>query len=320
MPLSPLPLTPSARATWASIAILSAACASRLAFAAACCGGASAAPTLLTGDDRAQLSASLSLAQVIGDTSPAGISVFRADGDHERTETLRLDGALLLTDRWQAGASLPLVRRTHATSLLPGESASGLGDVSLSGAYEILPEWEYSAWRPRGFAFAQLVLPTGPANYDQTLVETRGRGFYSLGAGVMLIKSWGGWDSSLMVEAHRELARTFADAAIGEQEVRPGWSGSVALGAGYSPARLPLRIGVALSPVYVSKMDILVDGLPDKPTAPQLVWNTSAQLAWMATRSSSLSAAYTDQTLMGPARNVALSRTIALLYQQRWER
>jgi hypothetical protein len=294
------------------------------AHAAACCGAGSAAPTVITGDDRAQLSASLSQSRIIGDAPASGLPVFRADGDNEQIQTLRLEGALLLSDRWQAGASLPFSRRARSTPS-SASSASGLGDIGLSAAYELLPEWEYSAWRPRGFVFVQALIPTGGSIYEASFDATepwgltaRGRGFYALGAGTVFLKTWGNWDASAVAEAHRSFARTFAAQTDAELRLVPGWGGSAALAAGYSPARLPLRLGLAISPAYEGSVEAL--GLVDSTSDPQLVWNASAQLSWMAGHASALSAIYTDQTLMGPATNVSLSRSLALLYQQRWER
>lgn len=298
----------------------------RSAYAAPCCGAGSAAPTILTGDDRAQLSASISHSQVIGDAPAVGLPVFRADGDDERTQTLRIEGALLLSDRWQVGASLPLMLRSRETATLDSTSASGLGDVSLSGTYEVLPEWEYSVWKPRGYVFAQMGIPTGNSIHESTFgandpwgLDSRGRGFYSAGGGALLLKGWGDWDSSLMLEIHRAFARTFST-FDGDLKLSPGWGGSIALGLGYSLTQLPIRMGLALSPVYESSILTQTPSDTDSISARQLIWNTSAQLGWLVTRSSTLSAVYTDQTLLGPARNVSLSRSVALLYQRRWER
>jgi hypothetical protein len=192
--------------------------------------------------------------------------------------------------------------------------------------YEFLPEWEYSPWKPRGYLFGQGVFPTGGSIHEAVFgssdpwgLDSRGRGFYSAGAGALLVKSWSDWDGAVLAEAHRAFARTFST-LDGELRVSPGWGGSLAVAAGYSLTRLPIRIGLALSPVYESSILAQAPSEPDSVSASQLVWSTSAQLGWMVTRSSTLSALYTDQTLVGPARNVSLSRSATLLYQQRWER
>ena len=297
---------------------------SSAARAAPCCGGGSAAPTILTGDDDFQFSASVADSQVVGDAPPSGVPIFRADGDSEQMQTLRIDGAFLLTDRWQAGASIPFIRRSRSTPTIPGTSASGLGDIGVSSAYEILPEWEYSPWKPRGFAFVQGLIPAGGSIYESSFdasdpwgLSARGRGFYALGAGTVLLKSWGDWDAALIGEAHRSFARTFSTSE-GDLHLTPGWGGSAALAGGYSLTRVPLRFGLVISPSYEG--GVTADGAISSVSDSQLVWNTSLLLGWMLGHDSTLSAVYTDQTLLGPASNASLSRTLAVLYQKRWER
>lgn len=294
------------------------------AHAAPCCGGSSAAPTILTGDDRAQFSASLAQSQVIGDVPAGGLPVFRSDGDTEQAQTLRVEGAFLMTDRWQLGASVPYTRRTRNTPELASAS-SGFGDLGLSGAYEILPEWEYSVWKPRGFVFVQTLIPTGGSVYESSFdatdpwgLDARGRGFYALGAGAVLLKSWGDWDVSFVGETHRSFARTFST-QDGDLSLKPGWGASASLASGYSLTRLPMRFGLALSPGYEGSIAATGSGL-DSVSDSQLVWNASAQVGWMFGHDATLSAVYTDQTLLGPATNVSLSRTLALYFQKRWER
>src|SRR5688572_10532929 len=82
--------------------------------AAPCCAGSSATPTLISGDDFAQLSLGASVGFTIGDETGEGIPVFRSSRESEITQIYRLEGAILLSDRWQAGASLPIIARTFA--------------------------------------------------------------------------------------------------------------------------------------------------------------------------------------------------------------
>jgi hypothetical protein len=293
--------------------------------AASCCGVASAAPTLITGDDLGQVSVSVAQSQIVGDAPATGLPVFRANGDDEQAQTLRIEGAFLVADRWQLGASIPVTRRSRETARM-NSSASGIGDIGLSAAYEILPEWDYSPWKPRGFVFTQLTIPTGGSAYDASLtssqpwgMDARGRGFYSGGAGALFVKSWSSWDALLIAETHRSFTKTFTDPGTNEPlKLTPGWGGSLGLGAGYSPGRLPIRFGLLVSPAHEG--GTLAEGSIDSHSSSQLVWNTSLLAAWMPTRQSSVSAIYTDQTLVGPASNVALNRTFAVLLQKRWER
>lgn len=291
----------------------------RAASAAPCCGGASALPQLITGDDRAQVSASLSHGNVIGDAPPQGIPVFRAASDSERVQILRFDAAYLVEERLQVGMGLPIVRRSRNFSEKDGSSATGLGDLGASAAYEFLPQWTYSAWKPRGFVFTQITVPTGPSIYDASqshLVDARGRGYWSAAAGVAFVKSWGNWDALASIEGHRSFSRTVSSSDGQSISLHPGWGASALLGGGFSPGGGDLRLGLSLSPVHEGAID--VEGGVTSRSEAQLVWNTSAQVGYLLSPEWSSSLAYTDQTLLGPARNVSLSRTVMLSLQHRW--
>jgi hypothetical protein len=290
------------------------------ALAAPCCAASSAIPSLITGDDFAQVSASLSQGTVIGDAPAEGIPVFRSGSDSESTQVLRLEGAYLVMDRLQVSGGLPLVRRARESAR--GSSASsGVGDLSLGTAYELLPEWTYSSWRPRGFVFLQAVAPLGPSIHeasDAYLLDARGRGFFSLALGAAFVKTLGDWDATASLEAHRSLPKTVSRAG-GSSELRlsPGWGGSALVALGFSPGGGALRLGASLSPVFEGA--VVSSGETAARSEPQLVWNTGLQATYLLSPSWSAGASYVDQTLAGPARNSSLSRTLSLTAQRRWE-
>ncbi|MCC7441255.1 MAG: hypothetical protein IT285_06470 [Bdellovibrionales bacterium] len=282
--------------------------------AAPCCGGSSAAPALITGDERATAGFALSQSAVIGDAPSEGLAVFRAPGDDEWTRTLRVEGALLLSDRWQAGLWFPWVQRELRR---PGahSDASGAGDLRAHLGYEILPEWEYSAWRPRGFAFFQLTVPTGVSVYEATApgaVDATGRGFWALSAGTLLIKKGAAWDGWALPEARVILARKFSGASLGG-----GIGASLGFGAGRSFGAF--RLGARVQPQWESSRAV-TSSLGRSRTDRLWVWDTGLEASWMQNDALSWTASYVDQTLLGPARNTALNRTFALSVQHRWDR
>lgn len=292
------------------------------AHAAACCAGSGAAPSILSGDDSAQVSASLARGTVIGDAPVHGIPVFRNDSSSEITETLLVSGAILLSDRFQVGTSVPFIRHSVSGSSGNGTRSTGFGDIRFNTAYEFLPEWTYSAWKPRGFVFLQLTLPTGTSIYDSQsagAVDALGRGFYGVGAGTLLIKRWTVWDAVFIPEAHYSFARTFRPDPGGSLRVGLGWGGSLALGFGASPGSGDFRFGLRVQPLYESARKTSVEGATSR-TNEQLSWNTTLEASYLVSATWTAQASYTDQTLLGPAINTTLSRTIALGLQHRWER
>ncbi len=290
-----------------------------LAQAAPCCGGASAIPSLISGDDRAQMALSYSQAQVIGDMPVSGPARMRPSDDLEQIHTLRIDTAYLLTESVQLGLVVPVVKRSRDLGNQHPES-TGLGDVRINAGYEFLPEISYSPWKPRGFIFLTTTLPTGPSIYDaraDLAVDARGRGFLSVGPGVAFFKTYRSFDFTAMGELHQAFTKTMDGTAGGPMRLSPGWGGSALVGVGYSPGMSALRLGVSVSPVYEGPIE--VRGQFNSQSQDQLVWNTSFQAGYLINDEWTASASYADQTLLGQARNVELTRSVAMLLQKRWQ-
>lgn len=294
----------------------------RGALAAPCCSSSAAAPSIVSGDSDAQVTVTGSRGTVIGDAPDQGRAVFRSANDSETTQTYRIDAAKVFFDRYQAGVSVPLVLRevnrpsTHA-------KATRFGDVRFTGAYEALPEWSYSVWKPKGFIFLQATLPTARSIYDAREVagvDATGRGFYNLALGALFVKTWGAWDVYSIPEAHYSFPRTF-DGYGGSEPLRvsPRWGTSLALAVGYSPRQSNLRFGFRVQPVF-SQAKIVESSTGRTEANPQQTWDTSFEAAYLLGDEETLVSSYTDQTLLGPARNSTLSRTFSLGFQHRLSR
>ncbi len=286
--------------------------------AAPCCASASTVPSLITGDEIAQVSISATSGEVIADAPYHGIPVFRGPGT-EATRTYRLNAAKVFADRWQLGLSAPVVEHFKR----PGSSHStGVGDLSISTAYEILPEWEYSPWKPRGYLFSQALLPTGRSTYQSTLADqtdVTGSGFVTWTFGAILVKKWNKFDLSLSPALQVLQGRTFQDMNGSSLAFAPTWGSSFLLSAGYSPTNSPFRGGVQFQPQYTAVRAVNTSfGYFESQF--KLVWDFAVNLSYMIDDEWSLSSAYTDQTFFGPAVNSSLSRTFAMTLQKRWLR
>ena len=281
--------------------------------AAACCGGGASFPSLILSDDKAQIGLSAAYAKVIGDSPSSGKPVFRSANDKETIQTYTLDGATLVSDRWQIGTSIPYIRRSRTTSSAEN-SEWGLGDVSATLGFEALPEFSYSRWKPRGFLFFQLTTPTGGYIYESTApfaVDARGKGFYTLSLGSFLIKSWGSWDASFRFALNKSLDRSFKAADGSTINIRPGLDFNAAIGAGFSPGGGDWRIGLSINPTYTGSTNV---------GHYKLVWNSSLDVSRIIVRRWVLGLSYNDQTLLGPAKNTSLERSLALSLRYKWER
>jgi hypothetical protein len=277
------------------------------AFAAACCGGGVAAPNIITGDDRAQVALSASRAKIVDDVNEDG--TWRKRQETETNESLRIEGAHLLSDRWQLGGAIPIVTRARDTA-----RSSGLGDVSADVAYEYLPEWEYNPYRPKGIGYIQLTVPTGKSVYEDTSgLDARGRGFWAIGLGTLLTKGWGNWDVTASLDLHRSLSKVVRTPLL-NGTVKPGFGAGISAGLGYNWARW--RAGGTLTwtyedPVEIESETVMTGSLQRSVTA-------TLALSYLYSDQWSMTANVSDQTLFGSPVNTSLSRSAMLLVLHRW--
>jgi hypothetical protein len=279
--------------------------------AASCCGGGFSSPSIITGDERATLSSELSYATVTTEVSSGGI--WQTRSSPESLESLKLQGAHIFSDRFQIGASLPVIRRTRAAS-----SSSGIGDTAFNLGFEVLPEWEFSEWRPRGVSYLTLVIPTGRSIQDASeslQLDARGRGFWSLGLGTTLTKVLGTFDLVSAIEGHKSFAKSVSTAES-QSELTPGFGGSLLVGAGFNFK--DARIGASLTANYEDAVEtrgpIASSGAPSRFATFTLSASRMLGDDWAA------AVAYSDQHLFGAPINTSLLEGFSLSVQRRFAR
>src|SRR5262249_2923010 len=143
-------------------------------------------------------------------------------------------------------------------------------------AYEVLPEWTYSEWRPRGWLYLQTVFPTGRAIQDPRLESpagVRGQGVFQTALGLTLTKSWGAWDVFAAPELRRLYGRTFGDSGT---HLSGAWGAGFQLGVGYSFS--DWRIGLRAQPVFQGERNISALGTSSIVPVKQ-VWNSGIDLS-----------------------------------------
>lgn len=291
--------------------LLSSFLAGSLAWGAACCGGGFAAPSLIAGDDRGQLSTSLSFNEIVIDNVDSQ-GIWRRWSEHQKVQNLRLEGAHILSDRWQAGFVIPVVQRSQHNT-----TTSGLGDLAVSAGYEYLPDWNYSLYRPKGIGYLQLTLPTGlsRAESENGGLDSRGNGFWALGVGTLLTKSFRMWDVFTSAEVHRSFSKDVNNSVL-QGRLNPGYGGNLGLGAGYNSASF--RYGAAVTWSYEDPVKIT--GASPSAGAVERYATGVLSVSYLANDEWSGVFSYSDQTLFGDPVNTSLGRGIALQLQKRWAR
>jgi hypothetical protein len=276
--------------------------------AAACCGAGFTAPSIITSDDAAQIAISYQYAQIYADVNSK--KKWRKRQSKDVTQTFKIEGARLLSDRWQWGFSLPLQMRKRENR----KAYTGAGDFTVQIAYEILPDWDYNPWRPRGIIYLAAIAPTGRSIYDSrdgSGLDARGRGFWGIGLGSALTKSWGTIDSSLLTEVHYSFSKKLTS-----QRIKPSWGGTLNWGIGKSFGSW--RLGINNAYTYEAPID--VEGTPQSQGVMQRFTSTSLVGSYLFDHNATLSLSYTDQTIFGSPINTALTRSVTLFYQKRWSR
>lgn len=283
-------------------------------FSASCCGAGFTIPSIITSDDKAQLSGVYTYSKVHADVLTNGDWRRRTEDDH--SQIYKLEGAHIIEDRWQAGLSLSFQQRQRGGAM--ADKSSGLGDVTAQFGYEYLPDWNYNPYRPKGIGYLSLIAPTGRSineSKNGSGIDARGRGFWGFGIGTVLTKNWRKWDANANLEMHHSFNKKINNDQV-DGTLKPGQGGSCAVGSGYNFKSL--RLGALINWVYEDPID--VEGTPDSQGSPTRYTNASVILSYLFQNNSTAAISYTDQTLMASPSNAALSKSITFFYQKRWSR
>ncbi len=281
---------------------------------APCCGAGFAIPSIITSDDKAQLSLGFTHSKIDSDVFTNGSWRKRKEDDF--TRIYRLDMAHILKDRWQIGISVPYQTRERSGAM--EDSSQGPGDVSFQLGYEILPDWDYNPYRPKGISYLSLITPTGKSIYeseDGSGIDARGRGFWGIGTGLVLTKKWGKWDMNSNLEVHYSLPKK-VDNDFYSGTITPSYGGQYSLGGGINYKKF--RLGTIAQWTYEAPVN--VSGETDSQGELKRFSSLGILLSAMFTEQDSLILNYSDQTILASPFNTSLSKSVTLFFQRRWAR
>lgn len=286
-------------------------------FAAPCCAGGGSFLSLLNEEEKRQVTVSFSSLGIAAD-SPAGggDAVRRPQTDEELRQRFDVSWSELVADRWQAGLLVPIGRRLRTRAGRGGTDA-GLGDVQATVGYEFLPEWSYSAWKPRGVLFARATAPTGTATWESAApygLDAHGGGFWMFAAGAYFTKIVGDWDFLTWGHVQNGLSTTVETPFV--YKLTPGWGAATGLSAGYSVG--DLRLGASVGKNWEG--DIQREGGVSGPIPGTVFTTAGLSAAYLVDKRVSFTLQYTDQVLLGGAKNAALGRGVGVVLRTRFER
>ncbi len=284
-----------------------------MANAAACCGGGFALPNLITGEDDAQITTSFSYSRV--DTNVFSNGIWQKSKQEDILRTIRLQYASIFKDRFQQGFTVPVQSRSFSSAT--ENTASGLGDFTAQIGYEYLTDWSFSQWAPKGIGYLSVTIPTGKNVYDSEVggLDSLGRGFYSIGIGTTLVKTWSMWDLNSTLEIRKSFDKTVQRYQV-DDTVKPGYGGSMTVGSGYNIK--DYRFGTSLSWIYEDAVNI--QGTNQSTGSPQRNATASLTASYLFPDNWGATISYSDQTLFGDPTNTQLSKSVQLSLQKRWAR
>lgn len=283
-------------------------------YAASCCGGGSSFPGLITGDYKAQIGFSISRQNEMGKAYSEGDYTYYNDDKKRIRENYSLYASSMLSERAQIGAKLNFVRTDYSNGSL-NESENILGDSELSFGYELLQERSFSWWRPRGFIYIVTTIPTGHSNYDSKTAlysDVSGKNQWAQTLGVSFVKVIRIYDFLSSIQMGNRFSDTKGNVKISNSQFI-----SSIIGAGVSPFNSAFRLGLNLSYFQESSKNISF-GEKKIQTQDEYFYEISSSLSYAYDPNFSVTLNYSDQSLIGPAQNTTLSRSIGILIHKRW--
>lgn len=282
------------------------------ALSAACCGGGASLPNLITGDFKSQITINFSNSAVTHSVDASGDFIPRDKSTQEVTETATLMGSYQFSQLWQIGASIPFRKNTYSTEDKT-ETTSGFSDLKIQLAYEFLPEYSYSRWKPRGFVFVQHTTTDGRSAYESQKsfgTDALGKGFESTSLGLSFFKIMNKLDFTFMGELHHSYDRTF-NIDNKKIDVEPGQGYSFLFGAGISPYTGDFRYGLNIMRSHENSMKF--SGDISTSSSVKDILELGLNLGYMYNDDSFIFS-YADQGFFGYATNTTVAKSLSFSF------
>lgn len=276
-----------------------------LGSANSCCGQSPASFTVLSLDQIVSVNTAYSYIESQGRMLNSD-EFYLWDSKKRRVHSLQLNIAGTIADRQQYFISTALLNGSYQDSRENG-SAQHLNDTQLGYTYEILPEYSFSYWRPVVYLSLMANLPTGNSIYDESKLsegaDVTGHNQWGLGVGLTLRKVYFPLTLTFQTRTLRLFEKDF-----GNLQVSDFYDSSLALLANYATSFSNIALNLGVTTNHLSARTISPGG------TSQSLLNSTIILGLQKVFDDNWSAGlnYSDQTLVGPAKNSILNRTVTL--------
>jgi len=273
-------------------------------FAGSCCGQSPASFMVLSSNQKLSVNTAYSVIESEG-------RVFNSDEFYvwnqkkRQAQALQLNVAGTIADRHQYYVTTSFVSGSYK-DVYGGTDASHLSDTQIGYTYEVLPEYSFSYWRPVIYLSALVNLPTGKSIYNSQLSEgadVTGHEQWGLGAGFTARKVYFPLTLTFQARSLRIFSENF-----GALKISDFYDSSAAFLTNYVTRFQDVSVNLGVTLNHLSSRAITPGGFSGE------MQNMSLLVGLQKTFGDEWSAGlnYADQTLLGPAKNSILNRTMTL--------
>lgn len=283
------------------------------AFASSCCGQSPASYSILSMNQRLSVSSGMSYTRSYGRYrhfagGNEGLEVW--DDKKREVTSLLLNVAGTVAPRQQMLLNTAIVQG-HYSDESGSERSNHLSDTLLGYSYEILPEYAFSYWKPIVYVTGFLNLPTGHSTYEMNLSEgtdVTGHDQWGAGLGLTVKKVYFPWTLTLQGRTLQLFAKTFGDVRVSDF-----YDSSLALIVNHSSRFWDLQWNGGVTFNHLSERTTeRVEGIPLDSSEASQSFSLLAGVQRPVGKNWGAGISYSDQTLLGPAKNSILNRSINL--------
>lgn len=279
----------------------------RSVFANSCCGQSPASFTVLSMNQRMSLSTGFSYLRSQGRVRDNS-EKFYVWGDKKReVRSIPLNLASVFADRQQLFLNLVTMQGSYSDRNESG-ATTHLSDTLMGYSYEVLPEYNFSYWKPIVYATVFLNIPTGHSIYDSARLsegaDVTGHGQWGAGLGITLRKVYFPWTITLQARTIQLLAEEFENSRVSDF-----YDSSAAFLLSYSSQWWGLMFNGGVTFTHLSERRLEPSQITSSVSQNfNVLGGVQRALSgkWM------VGINYSDQTLFGPAKNTLLNRSINL--------
>jgi hypothetical protein len=275
-------------------------------FANSCCGQSPASFSVLSLEQSLSLTTSYSYIESQGRVLNAQeFYVWR--NKKREIQSLQINLASSLNSRSQIFFSSSILRG-HYVDSLENETSVNTGDSQLGYTYEVLPEYQFSYWKPIVYLSAISNLPTGKSIYDHSQLseaaDVTGYNQWGLGLGLTIRKVYFPLTLTFQAKSLKVFSKQF-DAV----RVSDFYDNSLALLCNYASSIKSVNLNLAITTNQLTQRNISESQNPTGLSQASIVLiglQRNLNEAW------GVGINYSDQTLIGRARNTILNKTLNL--------